>query len=216
MKQNIVDLILENIPDPSIISDSEIEVLMQGSTRNQRYGVVKRAIASGRLIRIRRGLYCLDNRYLKKKPNLFELAGRVYGPSYISFQSALSFHQWIPEAVYTITSACIKRNRTFNTPLGIFSYLKIPESFAFFNVIRYEENGDFFYIAEPWKALLDYMYAYKKNWQGTLSLFQDLRIEKEALQSISTKDLVKLAPLYKSRKIDTFVLNIMKELNHER
>mgnify|MGYP003523184722 CR=1 FL=1 len=56
----------------------------------------------------------------------FEIATVIYGPSYISFESALSYHGWIPEAVRTTTCASVKRAKEFETPIGVFFFLHIP------------------------------------------------------------------------------------------
>ncbi|HSW71384.1 MAG TPA: hypothetical protein VLH77_05335 [Gammaproteobacteria bacterium] len=61
-----------------------------------------------------------------RKPHPFELAQYIYGPSYISLESALSFHKLIPETVYTVTSTTVKRSREFQTPLGVYSFLHLP------------------------------------------------------------------------------------------
>src|SRR5579863_1173434 len=95
---------LQGYPRP-YLTDAELEALLEG-TPDSRYGKVKRLLAQGKLLHIRRGLYCLTDMlgYLIK-PHPFELAQYIYGPSYISFESALSFYQLIPETVYTVTSA---------------------------------------------------------------------------------------------------------------
>ena len=66
------------------ITDAELEMLLDG-TSDSRYGRVKRLLAQGKLLHIRRGLYCLTEMmgYLTK-PHPFELAQHIYAPSYIS------------------------------------------------------------------------------------------------------------------------------------
>src|SRR5690554_73906 len=102
-----------------VITEVEIERLIDG-TSNSRYSKVKRLLAQGKLLHIRRGLYGITENPIKPHP--YALAQIIYGPSYISFESALSFHKLIPETTYTITSATSKRSKEFSTPLGIFSY----------------------------------------------------------------------------------------------
>ena len=88
----------------SQFTGQEVAALFPGSD-DRRYGLVRRAIASGEIIHIRRGLYCLSSKYQKKGMNPYALAQQVYGPSYVSLESALSWHGWIPEAVHGITNA---------------------------------------------------------------------------------------------------------------
>ena len=44
-------------------------------------GLLKRAVQAGEILRIRRGLFCLDRRFLSAPPNPLALAQLVYGPS---------------------------------------------------------------------------------------------------------------------------------------
>lgn len=211
---NIIEKILETVPG-NIVTDSEIKIILKDSTEDQRYGIIKRALAANKLLRIKRGLYCLNERFHKRTLNLFELADRIYGPSYISFQSALSYNGWIPEAVYTVTSACIKRSKTFTTPLGVFSYLRVPANHALFDVQRNSSHGEFFYIASPWKALLDFIYAYKKEWTGIEQAVHDLRLEESYLKDVSFDYLEELASKYNSKIIDRFIKSIEKDVRNE-
>jgi predicted transcriptional regulator of viral defense system len=120
----LIEQILDHIPH-DVSADTELAALLPGldSSRPQQ---VKRAIAKSDLVPIRRGLYLLFKRYQRHNVNLNGLAQNIYGPSYISFESALSYHQLIPEAVYTVTSASSKRAREFSTPLGIFAFTQVP------------------------------------------------------------------------------------------
>lgn len=61
---------------------------------------IKRQVNNGNLIPIIRGLYETDHTI----PG-YCLARIIYGPSYLSFEFALAWHNLIPEAVYTYTSA---------------------------------------------------------------------------------------------------------------
>src|SRR5438105_1584056 len=103
---------------PYLTSVDIMAILNKGS--NSRQAIIKRAIKEGYLIPARRDLFLIKNR--QDLVNEFEIASIIYGPSCISFESALSFHHWIPEAVRTTTSATVKRSTEFLTPIGMFSY----------------------------------------------------------------------------------------------
>jgi len=90
----LTEKIFENAPY-GYFTSQETAILFPDS-EDRRYGLVKRAIAGGQIIHIRRGLYCLAPKYQKKKLNLYALAEHLYGPSYVSLESALSWHGWIP------------------------------------------------------------------------------------------------------------------------
>ena len=89
--------------------------------------LLKRAVASREVRRVRRGLYCLSEKYSQGRVDPLELAQRIHGPSYISLETALSHHGWIPEAVRAVTSAALGRSRTFDTPVGLFSFTRVPQ-----------------------------------------------------------------------------------------
>lgn len=83
----------------------------------------------------------------------YQLAYKLYNPSYISFETALSYYGIIPEVVYTITSACTKPTREFVHKEATYKYIKIKKE-AFAGFIKKDE----FLIAEPEKAVADYLY----------------------------------------------------------
>src|SRR3990172_882516 len=111
----LTERIFESMPACPFASH-DVATLFPAS-EDRRYGLVKRAIAHGEIIHIRRGLYCLAPKYQRRSVNLYALAEHVYGPSYVSLESALSWHGWIPEAVHTITCASFKKSKEFKIPL---------------------------------------------------------------------------------------------------
>lgn len=190
------------------LTDVDISMLSRG-TPNSRYSQVKRLLAQKKLLHIRRGLYSLaETMGPRVKPHPFELAQYVYGPSYISLESALNFHGLIPEAVYAITSVCIKRSKVFNTPLGIFSYMRLPLENFYLDVEIVTENNNRFFIAKPWKAICDYIFCYKKNWAGIEPLCESLRIEPEELPILTAQEKERLDSYYHSQRISAFLKKI--------
>jgi predicted transcriptional regulator of viral defense system len=180
---------------------------------NKRYGLVKRAMANGELIRIRRGLYCLSPIYQKKSLNPLSVAQHIYGPSYISLESALRWHDWIPEAVYTFTSVSYKNSRDFDTPLGHFSYRRIPQKVFYAGVNQViDENGQVFLIASPLKALADYVYAHKRNWIGLKPIIESLRVEPEEFEQLTAGEFDEIADNYTSRRVQRFCHGLRKDL----
>ncbi len=190
-----------------VFTDSEVAILV-GGTPNSRYGLVKRAIAQGDLIQLRRGVYSLGKRFQRSSLNRFELAQKIYAPSYVSLESALSHHGWIPEGVYTTTSVCLKRSTTFETPVGNFSYTRIPK-FNFIGVERVVEGRAIFLIADPTKALADYIVIHKSE-LAPKELMASLRIEEEAWRQISYKLLFEIAESYRNTRLRAFVKTLRK------
>ena len=90
---------------------------------------------------------------------LFEIANRIYKPSYISFETALSYYRLIPESVYGISSASTRRTYSFKTIKGEFSYKTIKWDLFFgYDLVRY--NNKCIKIASTEKAILDFFYLH--------------------------------------------------------
>ena len=175
--------------------------------------LLKRAVASGEVWRVRRGLYCLSTQYLKRPLNPLGLAQRIHGPSYISFESALSCHGWIPEAVHAITSTSLQRSREFSTPLGLFSFVRVPQLDFFGGVGRTSGDGvDSFFLATPLKALSDYVYVCRRDWDSAEPLVESLRIEEEALAGLTAEMFDEVTPLYRSARVHRFLAGLRKDM----
>ncbi len=107
------------------------------------------------IIRVKKGLYVLGKEY-NNPYNKFVLSNLIYGPSYITGQTALAFWNMIPERVELMISMTAKRKKEFETPIGRFCYWYCPKKV--FNIgIQLEDLGDQkkFLIASPEKALCD-------------------------------------------------------------
>lgn len=108
---------------------------------------------SGLFLRLKRGLYSLKT----DLPSEEEIANRLYQPSYISFEYALAYFNILPEMPYSVTSATTKPTRTFIVGNKAFSYFTIKRN-AYTGYILIKQNGKSFFMAEPEKALVDYLY----------------------------------------------------------
>jgi predicted transcriptional regulator of viral defense system len=204
--------VFESLPW-SQFTTQDLAALFPGS-EDRRYGLVKRALASGEIIHIRRGLYCLAPQYRKKSLNLYALAQYIYGPSYISLESALSWHGWIPESVHAITSASFKKAKEFRTPLGFFSYERVPQWVFYAQVERRTDDaGNVFLMATPWKALADYVYVRKRDWTGIEPVVDSLRVEPEDLAQTTREALETLTDNYASARVKRFLEGLRKDLH---
>ena len=120
---------------------------------------LSRMVKQGQCFPVTRGVYETD-----RNVPAYLLAGSIYGPSYISFEYALSYYGMIPEAVYTVTCATFekKKKKKYETIFGTFLYRDVPSE-AFPLEIRLVQEGEYFYrIAEPEKAICDQIYAISK------------------------------------------------------
>jgi len=110
----------------------------------------------GYIKKLRRGFYMFADLSLNEE-TLFLIANRLYSPSYVSLETALSFYGLIPEGVYSLTSVATKKTASFKTPITEFSYRKIKPALLFGYRIAMQ-RGQGYKIAELEKAVLDYVY----------------------------------------------------------
>lgn len=108
----------------------------------------------GEIVRVRKGLY-VRSREFGGRIEPVEMAGAIYGPSYVSLEYALSDHGLIPEAVHAVTSMTTRRARDFQTPLSPFYYRHIHAG-AFSVGVSFERRRSVgILIATPEKAVCD-------------------------------------------------------------
>lgn len=107
----------------------------------------------GLFVKLRNGLYGLADHL----PTHFAIANRIYMPSYVSLDTALSFHHLIPETIYSVTSVTTKVTREFKAIGVSFTYKRIQKkSYTGYRPLQY--LGETVLMAEPEKALADYLY----------------------------------------------------------
>ena len=164
-------------------------------------GKIRREVQGGRLVQVARGLYETDARTDGKC-----LAGAIYGPSYLSFDYALSVHALIPEAVYTYTSATFRKGKTkrYENAFGTFLYRDVPAAVYPLGV-EIKVEGEYSYqIASPEKALCDKLYSLSPVYSVRAlkeRLFDDLRIDEAAFFALQKDDISQFAPLYRATNL---------------
>ncbi len=182
---------------------------------------ITRLLATGAIVRIKKGLYCFGELFRKEHISREYLANLIYGPSYISAEYALSHYGLIPERVETITSVTTRRSRNFDTPVGVFSYTMLkPSRYAVGAV--FDTAGKTPYLtASPEKALVDKVWGDKRfNGRRIVEfddyLSDDLRIDRGDLSKLDPDRLQAIAKAYDSAKINNLVRHIMrlKEKSH--
>ncbi len=113
---------------------------------------------------------------------LLTIANKIYKPSYISFETAMSHFRLIPESIYMITSASTKRTSLFETPMARFSYRTIKPALFF----GYSLLPGGMKMAFMEKAILDYFYINPAI--RTKDDFASLRINREEILSRFDKE----------------------------
>lgn len=206
----LVEKVLETLPG-DVFTDEMVMNLLPG-TADSRQAIIKRAISRGDILHIKRGVYALAKKFQRKGIDLFVLSQLIHGPSYVSFESALSRHGWIPEAVYAVTCASATYARRYATPLGEFIYKRIPVPMLFLGVKRIETAQGSYLLADPAKALVDYVYVHKQEWGSVKAVLSSLRIEAESLAELDREQLEQLQAIYDNSRVRRFLNGLKKEL----
>ena len=114
----------------------------------------------GQIIRLKKGLYVVSDKISRKTLSRELIANHLYGPSYISFETALSFYGLIPERVFTVRSATFKRAIRFENAVGNFEYVTIPKKYYSIGISQQTVDNEYAYLlATPEKALCDLILA---------------------------------------------------------
>ena len=164
-------------------------------------GKIKRDIDKGLLFPLVRGIYETNSH-----TDGFLLSSYIYGPSYLSFEYALSFHNIIPERVVVYTNATFnkRKSKSYQNHFGLFTYKDVPKDAFPFMVKVYEEDSYAYFIASPEKALCDLLYM-KKPFLSIrelkMVLFEDLRISRDVFDQLNFEDILFLSNKYISNNI---------------
>jgi predicted transcriptional regulator of viral defense system len=140
----------------------------------------------GYIRKVIKGFYIFSDLVLNENV-LFEVSNRIYRPSYVSLESALSYYHLIPETVYGVTSVSTRRTYKFMTSTTEFSYRTVRPDFYFGYIVQ-AYNQKVFKIAQPEKAVLDYFYLnpHLKNEND----FESLRVSSEQFFEIVDEEIL--------------------------
>jgi hypothetical protein len=212
----LTDLIIKSGNTNRILTARQLMRFLGGSDA-RRYGQVNRALKAGELLKVRRGLYMLAQDYRSTLAQPFVLAQHIAPGSFISAETALSFHSWIPEAVHsTVSMTHGGKSMQFTHKLfGQFVFRRITTSPGFFlqAVTRHELQHQVAFIAEPMRALLDLVYLRKLPWQGLNYLLDGLRIDEQAIRATPSLNLSKLLNVYKGKQEKEFIEKLLRSLD---
>jgi predicted transcriptional regulator of viral defense system len=156
---------------------------------------ISELIKSGELIPLKKGLYITQTNAEISGPEPFLIANHLWGPSYVSLESALSYWGLIPERVYETSSVTIKLSKKYKTPVGRYSYRTMPWPYYSYGIKSIElSDRQTVLIASPEKALCDKIIttarlALRGTAQTLVFLTDDLRIEAESLKKLNLKDI---------------------------
>ena len=139
---------------------------------------------------VKRGLYIPGKLLAAQRPENSLMANHLYGPSYVSAESALSYYGLIPERVYTTTSMTSKGSKEFDTIAGLFIYTHLPLPYYAYglNSVMLGSNQRTI-MASPEKALADKIVTtpgivIRSVSSARTYLMDDLRMEEGTLKDL--------------------------------
>jgi hypothetical protein len=194
------------------------EALGGGDAR--RYGLVNRAIKDGSLIRLKRGTYMLARSGRDSLVHPFAVAQALLPGSYISFESALAFHGWIPESVFVQASVTPGRKTLqFDTAdFGQFDFHPLALGAYHFltDIERVSFNSRTAFVAKPLRALMDLVALNKIGWMGLDWLTNGMRIDEEAFLKSKRTDFESLKNVYKHGRAKVFLGELEEAVTEEK
>lgn len=159
----------------------------------------------GLLIKLKRGLYVLNTNDRRVNPDKQFIANQLYSPSYVSLEYALSFYGLIPEGVYDITSVTTKKTLRNKNAFGTFIYQHIkPNAFRGFVSIKDESGLDFF-IAEPEKAVVDFVYLNLSRFKGEYKNMLSESFRFQNIEGLKQARLLQFAMLFENVKLHNVI-----------
>ncbi|KKP80238.1 MAG: hypothetical protein A2271_02930 [Candidatus Moranbacteria bacterium RIFOXYA12_FULL_35_19] len=198
IKDNLRDFVVFSAND---ISKVDLDFHKQRLSEWQKKGYIKK---------ITKGYYIFSDTQINESV-LFIIANKIFDPSYISLEMALSYYGLIPEGVYSITSVITKKTYKPVSSLGQFSYHRIkPELMFGYQLVAYQNHN--FKIAEIEKSILDYFYVNSKL--KTRGEFEELRINKDIFQEkVNIKKLNEYLIQFNNQALEKRINNFVKYLN---
>lgn len=193
---------LSNFSDQPI-STQVLLGLLKGYSRP--YDKIMEMVNQGIIVQLRRGLYLATTLVSSKTPEPFLIANHLFGPSYVSLDSALFHWGLIPERVFEISSVTPKTSKRFLAQNVVYSFTHLPIAYYPLGIksLPLTENQTVL-IASPEKALCDKVITTSgvnlrsKN-QAMAFLVEDLRIEKDQLRELNLREMVKWLPVCPKR-----------------
>jgi len=172
----------KNLP---VVSLADVRSVIPGL----RQETLSRWNRNGKITMVAPGYYVLPEE-TRDETDLFAIAGRMYTPSFVSLESALSLYRLIPETVLSVTSVCTRKTRRINSPLCTFIYRSIKPKY-FFGYDAMTGRNHRYLIASPERAVVDLIYL-RRDISSAEDMLE-LRFDKEAFNELDTMEVIDIA-----------------------
>lgn len=214
--QPLAERVLLLSPPGGLFDETVVRNLFPDRSDGALKVLVHRAVAAGEVIRLKPGLFLLAPQLRKTHPHPFVIAAMLHSPSHISLESALSHHGLIPEAVYQVASVTSRRSRDFHTPVGVFSFVRVPANDPRAGVQALKVDArSWAFVATPLRAIADLIYTRKAvSWDkdGPAFLTESMRIERDDLEIIPFDSLDEICDSLRSRRVTGYLRALAREM----
>lgn len=174
------------------------------------YDKINELVRQEILTPVKKGLFIPGAKTNIAKPEPFLIANHLWGPSYVSVDTALSYWGFIPERVFEISSVTVKNTKTYLTKAGRFSYLHAPLPYYSIGIKSIQlSKKQIVMIASPEKALCDKIIMtsgilLRSTKLVSEYLLDELRMDEEMLQKLDTNEIeswINISPKKESLKM---------------
>jgi len=210
MMNKLVEKIIEKNM-PVLFRYNDMEQL--GFEKRELEKYVQNAVVFKYLHNIYKDIYTLSNMYRKILIPEGMLAQMIIPGSYTSLYYVLSDENWIPEAVYNVSSVIVGDKITVDTDeFGSFFYYGICDRLILKGVRKQVSNIGFYYKATPLKALCDYVCMFKKDWKGIDAPNDYLRVKYHKMEELTKEDFDEIQGSYNIKNVEVFIESLRKDL----
>ena len=214
--QTLTEKVFKLAPPFGLFDGTVVGNLFPHSNKGAKKLLIHRAVEAKEILILKRGLYILVPEYRASAPHPYVVAAMLHAPSHISQETALSFHSLIPEAVFQISSVTASRSRSFDTPLGLFTFQRVPTQYPLSGVESVKlGEGSWAFIASPLRAITDLIYLRKDvSWEayGIGFLTDSMRMEDEDLSRIEFAHFNEILGGLRDKRTIHFLERMKKEL----
>lgn len=214
--QTVTEMVFRLSPPGGMFDETVIRNLLADRSEAARKVLVHRAVAAGEIIRLRPGLFLLAPEIRKTHPHPFVVAAALHSPSHVSLESTLAHHGLIPEAVHQVSSVTSSRGRVFRTPIGVFSFVRVPAINPRAGVQAIKIDGrSWAFVASPLRAIADLVYTRMDvRWEkdGLAFLTDSMRMERDDLEQAARGDLNEICESLPNRRTVAYLRGFAREL----
>lgn len=160
---------------------------------------LSRWMKQNRFVRLKRDLYEFVEPGAESKITDLYVANRLYEPSYVSLETALSIYSIIPDIAIQVTSLTTRPTRNFKNKYGLFLYRTCRKrAFTGYRLVSY--GADKVLMADKEKAFVDFLYYRLRS--GNRLDFKEERFEEKILKGMDWSKMLRYAALFNNRTLE--------------